>query len=461
MAILDHRGKPVTSRGLTKEQAFGSVTGVRSPYSPMVAPGLTPEKLEGILRRAIEGDHADYLSLCDEMERRDGNYFSALQTRRLAVQQLERTVEAASPDAEDAKVAAAVQSWLFSPSFGLALNHILDATAKGFSVTEIIWARSEELWKPVGFKHRPQRWFIFDQERVEEVRLYDGTVAGQELQPYKFIVHQPHVFSGSPLAGGLARIVAALHVFKGYAVKDWMAFAEVFGMPIRIGKYTEAAGEEDKEELRRAVTMIGSDAAAVIPDTMKIEFERAAMSGAAGGDGLFMTLAGWLNREVNKTVLGSNIVDEDGGSFAKAVALNELRMDIRNSDAWQCADTIQRDLVVPFVDLNFGVRPREEDYPHANFDTSEPENLEMLAKALPPFIDRGLPVSTKAILEKFGLTEPEAGDPVLGAAAKPGPRRDGGPDEADEEDDDLGDEEDQAIANAIVRALRRTRRRRS
>lgn len=446
--LLDHRGRPISPSRLRKEQATGSLTGVRSPYSPMIAPGLTPKRLDSIFRRAIDGEHADYLSLCDEMERRDGNYFAALQTRRLAVQQLERTVEAASDDPEDTKASDAVKSWLFSPSFGMALNHILDATAKGFSATEIIWARSEEIWQPVGFKHRPQRWFTFDRDALEVLHLVNGTPDGQPLDPFKFIVHQPHVFSGSPLAGGLARVVAALHMFKGYAVKDWMAFAEVFGMPIRIGKYQPGANEADIEDLKRAVTMIGSDAAAVIPSTMMIEFQRAAMSGSSGSDSFFESLARWLNREVNKTVLGSNIVDEDGGSFAKAVALNELRMDIRNSDAWQCADTIQRDVVRPFVDLNFGPRPQLEQYPLVNFDVSEPESLEMLATALPPFIDRGLPVSVKAILEKFGLTEPAAGEATLGKQAAPG-----GPD--DDDGQELEAPEEAAAARALLRMLRK------
>jgi hypothetical protein len=49
--------------------------------------------------------------------------------------------------------------------------------------------------------------------------------------------------------------------------------------------------------------------------------------------------------------------------------------------------------------------------------------LEQLASALATFIDRGLPVSQKAILDKFGLSVPIAGEAVLHPAPKPADSR--------------------------------------
>lgn len=450
VTLYDPYGQPVKPQGLTREQAIGSLGSVRSPYETLVAPGLTPRKLQHLLQRATEGDHHDYLQLASEIEKRDPNYFMALQTRKLAVQELDIKVEATSKDGEDTKAAQAVEAVVHSDAFNAALLDILDATSKGFSVTEIIWARSEEIWMPVGFKHRPQRWFFFERDQLEELRLEDGTSEGQQLEPFKFIDHRPHVFSGVPLAGGLARIVAAYHVFKGYAVKSWMNFAEVFGMPIRIGTYTQAANDADKHELMRAVTQIGTDAAAVISETMKIEFLRANASGNAGSDEFFKVLASWLNREVNKAVLGSNLVDEDGGSFAKAQALNTLRTDLLKSDAKQLAATVQRCLVRPFIDLNFGARTRATDYPTMGFDTEEPEDLESLAKSLVPFVELGLPVPIAWIAEKFGITLPREDEPILKAPAKaaPGDADGSDPDDEPAEDEDTTDEEREANARA-------------
>jgi len=45
-----------------------------------------------------------------------------------------------------------------------------------------------------------------------------------------------------------------MYLFKNYAVKDRVAFAEVFGMPLRIGKYEPGATKADREALIQAET---------------------------------------------------------------------------------------------------------------------------------------------------------------------------------------------------------------
>lgn len=453
--LYDQYGQPVKSPR-TREQAVGSIGSVRTPYETLVAPGLTPRKLQHLLQRATEGDHHDYLQLASEIEKRDPNYFMALQTRKLAVQALGITVASPSEDGEDTKVTEAVKSVVEGDAFRSAILDILDATSKGFSVTEIIWSRSEELWMPVAFKHRPQRWFFFERDQLEELRLEDGTFEGQQLEPFKFIEHRPHVFSGVPLAGGLARIVAAYHVFKGYAVKNWMTFAEVFGIPLRVGRYDQGASDADKAALERAVTNIGSDAAATIPKTMEIEFLRANASGNAGSDDFFRVLSTWLNREVNKCVLGSNLVDEDGGSFAKAQTLDTLRTDLLDSDARQLASTVQHCLVRPFVDLNFGARTKASEYPKFGFDIEEPEDLESRAKQLTALAALGVEIPTQWVHDTFGIPMPIGNEPVLKAPApKPAPGDAADGDEADEEQDpEDSDEEREANARARVAKAR-------
>lgn len=428
--LYDHKGKPVNVASLGEERAVGSTTGVRTPFDPEVTIGLTPEKLRNLLKRAREGDHQDYLAMAAEMERRDPHYYSVLQTRKLAIFQLDRDVTpTVENDATEDAIAEEVRSFIKSPMFGLALLNILDGLGKGFSVNEIIWEKDENRWTPVEIKYRNPRWFMFDSDTAEELRLYNGTAEGLPLDPFKYIIHRPQIVSGLDLAGGLARIVAAMHLFKGYAIKDWMAFAEVFGMPIRIGKFDQGATAEQKEELKKAVRDIGSDAAAIIPNTMEIVFERANMSGNAGSDKFFSDLHDTMNKEVSKAVLGQTMTVEDGSSLAQASIHNEVRVDIRNADAIQVANTVNRDLVKPFIDLNFGARRKSSDYPQFAFDIEEPEDMKLLSESLPPFIQLGLPVMQKTILDMFGLPEPEEGQPLLSTGGSGG----GAPSEEDQQ----------------------------
>lgn len=397
---------------------------MRNPFDPEVALGLTPAKLVRLLHNAKGGDHFDYLSLAREMEQRDTHYFSALQTRKLAVMELERQVDASSEDAGDEAIADEVRSFIKTEAFSEALVHFLDAIGKGYSVTEIMWEQSATRWIPKSYKWRNQRWFQFDNDTAEELRLYDGTFNGQELDPFKYVIHAPHVVSGLSLAGGLARIVAVMHLFKGYILKDWMAFGEVFGMPIRVGKYEQGASTKDKEDLKRAVRDIGHDAAAIIPKSMEIIFERANASGNAGSDQFFLATHNAFNKEISKAVLGQTMTSEDGSSLAQAKVHENVRFDIRNADARQLSNTINRDLVRPFIDLNFGARDRDDDYPKFAFDIEEPADLMLLSQSLPPFIQLGLPVPEAWIREKFGIPEAQDGEALMTPSAPIAPGED-------------------------------------
>ncbi len=51
------------------------------------------------------------------------------------------------------------------------------------------------------------------------------------------MVHTPRSKSGSVWRNGLARLVAVMYMLKSFTVRDWWAFAEVFGIPVRVGKY--------------------------------------------------------------------------------------------------------------------------------------------------------------------------------------------------------------------------------
>ena len=413
--LYDHLGRPVDMSALNGERVKASVASVRTPYADTVLFGLTPARMVELLTNARTGDHARYLAMAAEMEDRDPNYFSALQTRRLAVALLDRSVTPADDTPREIEIAAAFDVVLQSAEFGMMLGDALDALGKGFSVTQLIWDTSEGQWSPTQFEWLDPRWFVFDRETLRTLRLVDGTAYGAELEPFKYIIHTPKIRAGLNVAGGLARIACALHLFKSYAVRDWLAFAEVFGIPLRMGRYPGNATAEAKAELETAVRAIGSDCAATIPDTMSIEFVQAKTAGQGGGDiEFFQGLADWMDRQVNKAVLGTNSTDEQGGgSFAKAKVMNGVRTDIRNSDAYQLANVLNVYVMRPWYDLNYGPPKSRHGYPRIVFDTTEPDDLALLAQSLPVFIDRGLPVSVAAILEKFGLAAPVEGDTVL------------------------------------------------
>lgn len=425
---LDLEGPPPKPKpeDLKGEVAYASLTGVRQAWtSETVVAGLTPQRLASIMRRAAEGDHVEYVILAEEMEERDWHYAGALGQRKLAITRLERTIEAASDSALDKEIAEACREVVQDECFEDFLASSLDGLGKGWAATEIGWDTTGDRWKPCSYTWRDPRWFRWDRETGQELRLIDeqNVAFGIPLAPYRFSVHRPQLKMGLPVKGGLARLAAWAFLFKFYSVKDWAAYCETYGQPLRLGKYDPAALKEDIEILRQAVAMIGTDCSAVVPQAMQIEFVDAQKGASGSGAELYQAFCTWLDLQVSKAVLGQTGTTDmqHGGGLAQAKVLDGVRDDLRDSDAKQLARTIKRDVLEPFVRFNWGDKAA---VPTFQLQAVTPEDLERLAAGLGPFIDRGLRVRASEIREKFELDEPGPDDEVLtpggaGAASIP------------------------------------------
>jgi len=412
--IVDQYGRPIQYDKLTEELAAVRTTGIRQIWHSSVASGLTPGRLASILQAAAEGSAHDYLTLAEEMEERDLHYASVLGTRKLAISGLSIRVEAASDDAEDVRRADQLKEIVGSPEFGELQADLTDAMGKGYSVSEIMWDRSGKTWNPSRFEPRDQRFFQFDRDTGRELRLLDEAdpVNGIALAPYKFIIHLPRIRSGMPIRGGLARLAAVGYMCKAWTWKDWMGFADIFGMPMRVGRYGPGASKEDISTLMSAVANLGSDAAAVIPDSMRIDFTQAANVTGAGD--FFKGLAEWWDKQVSKAVVGQTMSTDDGSSQAQATIHNEVRLDLLQADAKAESNTLNRYFVRPWCDLNFAPgRP----YPRLIIDVPQPEDTKLLIAALEKLVPLGLKVEQSVIRDKLNIPAPAEGAELLGIPA--------------------------------------------
>jgi len=232
------------------------------------------------------------------------------------------------------------------------------------------------------------------------------------LAPFKFITHFAKAKAGLPIRGGLARAAGWAYLFKNYVLKDWVTFTEVFGQPLRVGKYHPGASEQDKQALLNAVSRIGTDAAAIMPETMVIEFTEAHQNGSAE---LYERFCEYLDARVSKAVLGQTLTTEmtnAGGSRAAAQVHEGVRRDILNADARRLAATLARDLVRPIVELNMGPQAR---YPKIELGLPDDSDVKMFAEVVAMLADRGLRVGQKTILDRLGIAAPAEGEAVLGA----------------------------------------------
>jgi len=308
--ILGPDGRPIEKRVLSKEVASPTIAGVRRVHEERVATHLTPEKLATVLRSAAEGNGRDYLTLAEEMQERYLHYASQIQTRRLAIESVEPTVEAAA--GIDSKIVDFVKELVDDGNLIDAMGDLTDGIPKGYAASEIVWEYERGRLRPVAFIERDQRFFQFDRLSLRDLRLaVDGSIEGEELKPAKFLRHLPRTKTGIPLRRGLARAAAWAFMIQSFGLQDWAGFSEVYGMPLRVGKYHAGASEADKRTLLRAVAAIANDAAAIIPDGMDIAFHAVAGN---HGEAVFAGLLEYCDKQISKLVVGQTMTSDDGSS---------------------------------------------------------------------------------------------------------------------------------------------------
>jgi phage gp29-like protein len=117
---------------------------------------------------------------------------------------------------------------------------------------------------------------------------------------------------------------------------------------------------------------------------------------------------------------------DNGSSMSQAKVHNEVRMDLRKADARALAATINRDVIAPYVALNFGANVKP---PRVRWAIEEPEDLVAYMTAVEKFVKLGGKVQASVVRDKLGLPDPENDSDLLGApspeTASPPPSADG------------------------------------
>lgn len=412
MAISDFlagifRPRKPNRKEMAEEISGPTTTGVRQVISGHPAYNITPMRLARMLLAAEQGDEIPYLELAEEMEEKDCHYRAVLATRKMQVSGLPITVEAYSDNDEDTEAADLCRDIL--PVIRPALFDIMDAVGKGFSVSEIIWDTTGRHWIPDRIAWRDPRWFGFDPTtgRGPLLRSAEGMLT--ELPQDKFVVHHVKSKSGLPIRAGLARAAAWAWLFKNFDLKSWNIFCEVYGHPLRLGKYDQSATDKQKAILLRAVRDLGADHAAIIPLSMQVEFVDAKAQGNAQ---VFREFAEYLDMQVSKLVLGQTGTTDTGSRVGTADAHERVRSDIEQADAEALAATITRDVFGPLIRLNYGPH---RHIPQLRLSREEPEDLSALAENLSKLaaIAPNL-VEVSVIRDKFGFPEPAANAVCIG-----------------------------------------------
>lgn len=407
MSLFDQFSREIPPEKKPDDRVL-AVASIRDRYSSYPSKGLTPEKLGTIFREADGGDVHRQMELFEDMEEKDTHLFSVLQTRKSSVSGLDFEVKPFSEDASGIEIADFVAGVIYDlPDFEDNLMDILDAVGKGYSALELHWdlRAGKNVVRRMEWVH-PKRFVWPD---AAPRLLTDAEPSkGMELPPFKFIFHRHKTKSGHPTRQGVMRVCAWMYLFKNYDIKDWVSFAEVYGMPLRLGKYDPSATKEDKDALIQAVRSLGSDAAGVISKSTEIEFIEAVKN---SGKDVYEVLAAFCNAEMSKAILGHSAgADSTPGKLGSETQAVDVREDIKKADCEMVSKTLRRDLIRPLVGFNFGW---DAPLPWFSFMYKAPEDLKTEAERYKTHLDSGLPIGADHMYDKFGIPKPKDGEDVV------------------------------------------------
>ncbi|MCT8536304.1 DUF935 domain-containing protein [Glaesserella parasuis] len=383
---------------------------------------ITPAKMKQIFNDAENGDITAQHELFMDIEERDSAIFANIQTRKRAALGVDWFIQAprnATPAEEKLRDEVDELFYQIGNLEDLIID-CMDAVGHGFSALEIEWEFNGKVWYPNAFIHRPQSWFKWD--KLDNLLLKTPqNQTGEPLRPYGWVVHTHKSRSTQLARNNLFRTLAWLYMFKHYSIHDFAEFLELYGMPIRIGKYGAGATKDEKQTLKRALAEIGHNAAGIMPESMSIELHNAANAGGSSGNNPFLQMVDWCEKSIARLILGQTLTSgADGKSSTNALGNvhNEVRRDLLVSDVKQLGQTFTQQIILPYLLINFpNVDPAR--IPTFEFDTKEPADLALFAESLPKLVDIGLQIPANWARDKLGIPEVQEGEAVLGRVAQP------------------------------------------
>ncbi|UCG15464.1 MAG: DUF935 family protein [Phycisphaerales bacterium] len=383
--------------------------------------GLTPSRLMAILRQADAGDPSLTMQLFEEMEEKDAHLYAVANTRRLALTGLEWQVISAADlregvDRTSADEAAAYcrEVLIGIDALDEALQFLSLALGRNIAVAELVWDRVGPEMRIVDVAPVDFTRIVFDDLDRPRILTKEQPRDGIEAAVGKFVVHCPHAVSAHPSRGGLLRVTAMVYLAKNLALKDWMIFTEVFGMPVRIARYDSSATDEEKRELLHMLESLGSNAAGVFSKSIELEVVEANRGTVPPP---YEKLVDFLNREMSKAWLGQTLTTETSGlsGVYTATRIHEkVRKDIRADDMRKEGRTIRSGVLAPLTQMKFGPAA---PVPFFRRVPADPAGTEELVGVLDTAVNRlGVRVPLRWAHDALGIPQAGDGDDVVRGA---------------------------------------------
>jgi SPP1 gp7 family putative phage head morphogenesis protein len=290
-----------------------AVDSARSPFNP---------------RRRPLYDLYDNISLDSQIEAVMGKRRMAITNQRITFH--EKGKEGETNDFIDENI-------LNAPWFNDLLGYSQDQIGYGHSLIELI--PDKGLIKSVELINRAN---VFPESGI---MMYNYNMLGPTLNNGKQVKYTPNpstgilfredpVYSdymievGKKKTYGLLMIAAQYVIYKRGGFGDWAQFAELFGMPFRVGKYDQY-DVDSRNKLSSALETMGGAGHVVIPNNTNLEFIN---NNNTGQSDVFKNLIEKCDEQISKIFLGNTMTTDNGSSRSQGEVHKKVEEGVNLND---------------------------------------------------------------------------------------------------------------------------------
>ena len=282
------------------------------------------------------------------------------------------------------------------PLYSVA-KRLLSGVDYGFAAVELVW-ENDGLWRPIDSVLRKPERFRFDSEGRLKY-LHYGELVDLYSDPYKWLVWRHDKDAENPYGTSALKSCYWPWKFKKAGAEFWLMATEKFAVPSILALF-ECADDEGKIRERAAslADMLGqlsSGSGAALAN-----IKEAKVLEADGKLSEFTALMDWCDKQIAYGLVYQSLAVQESqyGTRAQADVHEDTFLATMKGIARDITPVLQR-VVDWIVELNVGPGAPT---PSVVFDLADYADWKAVVEA----IDRGVPVSLKALYNRYALPKP-------------------------------------------------------
>ncbi len=349
----------------------------------------------------------------------------------------ELTIQAASNDPEDVKIAEFV-NYTLRDQMQISLRdlnlNLLSSMDYGFSIAEKNFQYIDDgKWEGyIGYKNinpKSPVGFMFDLDDYGDIRpkgvvqnihtlplSYLSRKQKEELPRYrrdKFVIMSHMAPFNNPYGQSDLRSSYRSWISKDIIMKLWSMYLERHGAPLPMGTLPLGATPEEADELRSVLDTLQGKSVITLPEGFEVEYLESERTAAPGFEEAIAIHNGALDRSaIVPQLMGLSGGQGTGGSYGLGKTQYDVFIFYEEYLGLQLEEIYHNQIIKPIVDLNFS---DVEEYPRLQFESIRRETRKERMDIIKLAIDSGVITELGPWIYTFiGLPIPRSSMPEPG-----------------------------------------------